>query len=214
MFHLNVDKFELYVLKNLFVMPEASVSAVCQTSHFCWPHAAAATGAPRFQDEQEHAEEQGDDEKALEQSEEEAAALAAELEELKASVAKARSKHRALLSIKRLYEKRLPAARSSAQALKDAMGTLATPETSTGGGGEEASRPGPSTQATVADLVSEAAEVAAMCGRLSAAAGDQSGGNSGSSKRGRSRQSFGGVLSQYERDVKTMGGGVRGKGKK
>ena len=116
-----------------------------------------------------------------------------------------------------MYSKRLPALESDAKrlsAISQSMVQATVPE-----GGVPSSAPaGASSGASsgapsLAELTTQAAEAVALCERLSAAAGS-AGGHSGESKpagagRGKARQSFGGVMSQFERDVKTLGGGKR-----
>jgi hypothetical protein len=139
-------------------------------------------------------------------------ALDQELAQLLDSVAQARVKHRTLHRVQRMYEKRLPALHSDAARLAAISKSMVQATSSTTGASTGTGTP--STSPSLSELTTQAAEAVVLCSRLSAAAADGTSDQSATSKStslqgGRSRQSFGGVMSQFERDVKEMGGGRR-----
>ncbi len=139
--------------------------------------------------------------------------LDTEIAELVQAVAAARVRHRTLQRVQRMYAKRLPALQSDAArltAISDSMVHTTAAETASASGA--ASSAGPSGTPSLSELTTQAAEAVALCSRLTAAADGSAAATSVNGEkqaRGKARQSFGGVMSQFERDVKKLGGGKR-----
>ena len=138
----------------------------------------------------------------------EAAELDAEIAQLAEAVAAARVRHRTLQRVQRMYTKRMPALQSDAERLSAISQSMV--QASTQEGSSSAAAPSaPSGAPSLAELTSQAAEAVVLCGRLAEAAGTAGGADGKPASRGKARQSFGGVMSQFERDVKKLGGGQR-----
>ena len=128
------------------------------------------------------------------------------------AVAAARVRHRTLQRVQRMYSKRMPALRSDAErlsAISQSMVHASTAQDGASAAAATASPSAPSGAPSLAELTTQAAEAVALCDRLAEAAGSTSGADSKPASRGKARQSFGGVMSQFERDVKKLGGGQR-----